>query len=202
MTKLLSSITALAAALLLQALSSSSFTPTTIGISLSAASRTIQKLHSQQNPNDDNGNGIELNRRSFNKASAAAALSTLLVTSSNVPFLPVSPALAAYEDTKPKQRILITGSNSGIGLDAAQRLALRGHEVILACVSCRHMYILFACRNLCSLVPSNPSHYVHSKICMFANNSIMKQTKANTCQGKHRSRHNQNQYRQRQRRCP
>mmetsp|Transcript_2240 Transcript_2240/g.3877 ORF Transcript_2240/g.3877 Transcript_2240/m.3877 type:complete len:445 (-) Transcript_2240:273-1607(-) len=133
MTKLLSSITALAAALLLQALSSSSFTPTTIGISLRAASRTIQKLHSQQNPNDDNGNGIELNRRSFNKASAAAALSTLLVTSSNVPFLPVSPALAAYEDTKPKQRILITGSNSGIGLDAAQRLALRGHEVILAC---------------------------------------------------------------------
>ncbi len=52
-----------------------------------------------------------------------------------MPFLPVSPALAAYEDTKPKQRILITGSNSGIGLDAAQRLALRGHEVVLACVS-------------------------------------------------------------------
>ena len=43
---------------------------------------------------------------------------------------------ADYDDsTKKKQRILITGSNSGIGLDAAQRLALRGHEVVLACVS-------------------------------------------------------------------
>jgi nucleoside-diphosphate-sugar epimerase len=37
-------------------------------------------------------------------------------------------------DVKPK-RILITGSNSGIGLDAAQRMALRGHEIVLACVS-------------------------------------------------------------------
>ncbi len=140
------SITALAAALLLQALSSSSgFTPaptTVIGSSLrSAASRSFsaQKLHSQQNPNDNNNNdnsGIELNRRSFTTASAAAALSSLLVTSSNVPFLPVSPALAAYEESsKAKQRILITGSNSGIGLDAAQRLALKGHEVVLACVS-------------------------------------------------------------------
>lgn len=137
MTKLRSSITALAAALLLQALSSSSFSPSSaiVGSPRSASSRTIPKLHSQQNPIDDNDNGIELNRRSFNTASAAAALSALLVTTSNVPFLPVSPALAAYEDTKPKQRILITGSNSGIGLDAAQRLALRGHEVVLACVS-------------------------------------------------------------------
>jgi NAD(P)-dependent dehydrogenase (short-subunit alcohol dehydrogenase family) len=39
------------------------------------------------------------------------------------------------DSSKKKQRILITGSNSGIGLDAAQRLALRGHEVVLACVS-------------------------------------------------------------------
>mmetsp|Transcript_13201 Transcript_13201/g.22214 ORF Transcript_13201/g.22214 Transcript_13201/m.22214 type:complete len:452 (-) Transcript_13201:94-1449(-) len=136
------SITALAAALLLQALSSSSgFTPTTIiGSSRSAAKRTIstphqQLLYSQQNPNnDDNDNNIEINRRSFfTTASAAAALSSLLVTSSNVPFLPVAPAMAAYEESKKKQRILITGSNSGIGLDAAQRLALRGHEVVLAC---------------------------------------------------------------------
>ena len=41
-------------------------------------------------------------------------------------------ALGDYDDSK-KKRILITGANSGIGLDAAQRMALRGHEVILAC---------------------------------------------------------------------
>jgi hypothetical protein len=34
-----------------------------------------------------------------------------------------------------RKRILITGSNSGIGLDAAQRMVVRGHEVVLACVS-------------------------------------------------------------------
>ena len=91
-----------------------------------------------------------------------------------MPFLPVSPALAAYEDTKPKQRILITGSNSGIGLDAAQRLALRGHEVVLACVSLpsyvyfvslcpeiMFIFCLFVTGNLCSLcVNSNPLHHV------------------------------------------
>jgi hypothetical protein len=34
-----------------------------------------------------------------------------------------------------RKRILITGSNSGIGLDAAQRMVVHGHEVVLACVS-------------------------------------------------------------------
>lgn len=60
------------------------------------------------------------------RAVAAAALASLL--------LPIGPAAAApaYDDGR-KRRILITGSNSGIGLDAAQRLAVRGHEVVLAC---------------------------------------------------------------------
>jgi predicted small lipoprotein YifL len=39
-----------------------------------------------------------------------------------------------YDDTI-KKRILITGCNSGIGFDAAQRMVVRGHEVVLACVS-------------------------------------------------------------------
>jgi protochlorophyllide reductase len=39
------------------------------------------------------------------------------------------------EDDTKKKRVLITGSNSGIGLDAAQRMVVRGHEVVLACVS-------------------------------------------------------------------
>ena len=58
------------------------------------------------------------------------ALSSLLMSQT----LGVGDALALgdYDDSK-KKRILITGANSGIGLDAAQRMALRGHEVILAC---------------------------------------------------------------------
>ena len=92
-------------------------------------------LFSQQNSSTDEiGNPVEINRRSFNAVSAATALSALLLTSANLPF-PVPPAMAADYDDSKKQRILITGSNSGIGLDAAQRLARRGHEVVLACVS-------------------------------------------------------------------
>lgn len=129
------SITAIVATLLLQALSTSGFQP----IFEASTKRTLPTLYSEpqqlSNENDDgsSSNKVELSRRSFNRASAAAALSTLLVSTSSA----VLPATAAdYENIKPNQRILITGSNSGIGLDAAQRLALRGHEVILACVSC------------------------------------------------------------------
>jgi NADPH:quinone reductase-like Zn-dependent oxidoreductase len=60
------------------------------------------------------------------------ALSSLLLSSSSP-----DPAFAYvdFDDARKKKRILITGSNSGIGLDAAQRMVLRGHEVVLACVS-------------------------------------------------------------------
>lgn len=59
---------------------------------------------------------------------AGLALSSLLLSPE------VALAIQDYDDAA-KKRILITGSNSGIGLDAAQRMALRGHEVVLACVS-------------------------------------------------------------------
>ena len=42
-----------------------------------------------------------------------------------------SAVLVPSSDTK--QAIVITGCNSGIGLDAATRLAKRGHKVVLAC---------------------------------------------------------------------
>ncbi|KAL7552210.1 hypothetical protein ACHAWF_018094 [Thalassiosira exigua] len=44
----------------------------------------------------------------------------------------IAAGAVSYDDSA-KKRILITGSNSGIGLDAAQRLAVRGHEIVLAC---------------------------------------------------------------------
>mmetsp|Transcript_3486 Transcript_3486/g.7693 ORF Transcript_3486/g.7693 Transcript_3486/m.7693 type:complete len:446 (+) Transcript_3486:62-1399(+) len=62
------------------------------------------------------------------------ALSSLLLSSLVMNQQP-QPAYAApdYTESSKKQRILITGSNSGLGLDAAQRLVARGHEVVLAC---------------------------------------------------------------------
>ena len=50
------------------------------------------------------------------------------------------PALAAGGTTGKeylveRQNVLITGANSGLGLDAATRLAARGHRVVLACRS-------------------------------------------------------------------
>lgn len=76
-------------------------------------------------------NNNEVDRRSAVRVGGLTLASLLLPLAANT-----NPAEAAerYNDD-PKQRILITGSNSGIGLDAAQRLALRGHEVVLACVS-------------------------------------------------------------------
>lgn len=62
------------------------------------------------------------------------ALSSLLLSSGIVATNPgMAYADANFFDDGKKKRILITGSNSGIGLDAAQRMALRGHEIVLAC---------------------------------------------------------------------
>ena len=79
-----------------------------------------------------------LNRRSaLEKCAGGIALSSLLLSSVTTAASVVYPANAYvdYDDNNKKKRILITGSNSGIGLDAAQRMVLRGHEVVLACVS-------------------------------------------------------------------
>lgn len=70
-----------------------------------------------------------VDRRSALEQSGIALSSLLLAQSMGVGD---ALALGDYDDSK-KKRILITGANSGIGLDAAQRMALRGHEVTLAC---------------------------------------------------------------------
>ena len=77
-----------------------------------------------------------LNRRSALEKCSSIALSSLILSSSTSVVYPAN-AYVYYDDdsSTKKKRILITGSNSGIGLDAAQRMVLRGHEVVLACVS-------------------------------------------------------------------
>ena len=74
-----------------------------------------------------------INRRSAIQHGGGIALSSLLLLNNNEPAY-ADASGQDYDDTK-KKRILITGSNSGIGFDAAQRMAVRGHEIVLACVS-------------------------------------------------------------------
>lgn len=96
--------------------------PTAFSFQFSPAARVSTRLPSQL------GNE-PLDRRTLlqdGTIAAGIALSTLLDPDSAI-------AIQPY-DNKPK-RILITGSNSGIGMDAAMRMATRGHEVVLACVS-------------------------------------------------------------------
>lgn len=76
-----------------------------------------------------------LNRRSALERCGGMALSSLLLSSSSSSSPDPAYAYVDFDDARKKKRILITGSNSGIGLDAAQRMVLRGHEVVLACVS-------------------------------------------------------------------
>lgn len=106
-------------------------------IQLSATPSSTNNNHEHDN-NDEVANHSPSSKNIINRRSAieqattissGIALSSLLL-SSNVNHANAAPA---YDDAK--KRILITGSNSGIGLDAAQRLAVRGHEVVLACVS-------------------------------------------------------------------
>jgi protochlorophyllide reductase len=77
-------------------------------------------------------NGNNLSRRSA-VSKSAQSLAAIYLTNS---LLPTNPAFAdiQYPFTTPKT-IIMTGSNSGIGYDAAKRMATQGHTVILACRS-------------------------------------------------------------------
>ncbi|KAI2503523.1 enoyl-(acyl carrier protein) reductase [Fragilaria crotonensis] len=62
-------------------------------------------------------------------SSASMLAALLLLQSSQPPF-----AVAASDDEQqPRKTILMTGSNSGIGLEAAKKLAQAGHTLILPC---------------------------------------------------------------------
>ena len=110
--------------------------------SSSAALRiTSVNLFAKNDQNDNeslssSSSNNSINRRLAIQQTSGIALSSLLLGTSGIAFSPqLANAAESYEDTKKKQRILITGCNSGIGFDAAERLAMRGHEIVLACVS-------------------------------------------------------------------
>ena len=89
-----------------------------------------------------------INRRLAIQQGGGIALSSLLLLNNNEPAYADAASGQDYDDSK-KKRILITGSNSGIGFDAAQRMAVRGHEIVLACVSflkcCSCSFLLYMC---------------------------------------------------------
>ena len=73
----------------------------------------------------------ELSSRSSSTTSLAASRRDVLLQSSGIALSSLllgQPALAAEPQT-----IVITGSNSGIGLEATKRLAAQGHKIVLAC---------------------------------------------------------------------
>ena len=88
-----------------------------------------------------------INRRLAIQQGGGIALASLLLLNNNEPAY-ADASGQDYDDSK-KKRILITGSNSGIGFDAAQRMAVRGHEIVLACVSflkcCSCSFLLYMC---------------------------------------------------------
>eukprot|EP00579_Thalassiosira_antarctica_P005718 CAMPEP_0201885240 /NCGR_PEP_ID=MMETSP0902-20130614/18374_1 /ASSEMBLY_ACC=CAM_ASM_000551 /TAXON_ID=420261 /ORGANISM="Thalassiosira antarctica, Strain CCMP982" /LENGTH=432 /DNA_ID=CAMNT_0048414371 /DNA_START=26 /DNA_END=1324 /DNA_ORIENTATION=- len=93
---------------------------------------SISNVRLNSNHDDESSSSSSpsaINRRSA-LSQGGVALSSLLLS----PILMnQQPAYAADFNDGKKKRILITGSSSGIGMDAAQRMVLRGHEIVLAC---------------------------------------------------------------------
>ena len=98
-------------------------------------------------PSSSISSASSINRRLAIQHGGGIALSSLLLLNNNEPAY-ADASGQDYDDTK-KKRILITGSNSGIGFDAAQRMAVRGHEIVLACVTflkcCSCSFLLYIC---------------------------------------------------------
>ncbi len=111
-----------------------------LGSSRSTYNHDEEKSTSDNNINNGNiPTALAMDRRSFGTTLGGIALSSLLLSS------PLEDYTAnAAEAAGKTKRILITGSNSGIGMDAAMRMAMKGHEVVLACVSRHNMQYAYA----------------------------------------------------------
>lgn len=127
----------------LSAISILSLPVTTFGFappSVLQSQRLGSHLLSKRDSNDVNDEQT-MDRRSFGtsalKTMGGIALSSLLLDS------PISSKPAFAAEGEKKKRILVTGSNSGIGMDAAMRMAMQGHEVVLACVSFANFIVMF-----------------------------------------------------------
>lgn len=91
--------------------------------------RTCVQLHSSRDDEPQTFSSDGMSRRDA-LANSGAALASILLGGSALSW--PSPAFGVDYGTD-KRTILITGSNSGIGYDAAVRMAARGHKIILAC---------------------------------------------------------------------
>lgn len=101
----------------------------------SAPSATAIRSSTEDSNKSDNiprlpevSDGLHSRRDAF--TTSGAALASILLGSTLSP----SPTFAVAADYGTEKRtVLLTGANSGIGYDAACRMAARGHKIILAC---------------------------------------------------------------------
>lgn len=97
-----------------------------------AKSKLCSSEQNEHEHEDISRSSSNLSRRSAVSKSAQSLAAIFLANS----IIPTDPALAdiLYPFSSPKT-IIMTGSNSGIGYDAAKRMAKQGHQIILACRS-------------------------------------------------------------------
>lgn len=107
-----------------------------INFSSSSSGRSLRELSSvelfSQNGSENFVEFGDLSRReAWKRISASVVAPYLLLGGLSINPISANAILNPYTDEK--QTIVITGSNSGIGLDAATRMASKGHKIILAC---------------------------------------------------------------------
>ena len=101
------------------------------GAAAAGVTRTcVQSTRDDEQQSASSANGMDGMSRRDALANSGAALASILLGGSALSW--PSPAFGADYGTD-RRTILITGSNSGIGYDAAVRMAARGHKIILAC---------------------------------------------------------------------
>uniref|UniRef100_A0A7S4HRJ3 Protochlorophyllide reductase n=1 Tax=Odontella aurita TaxID=265563 RepID=A0A7S4HRJ3_9STRA len=112
------------------------FSPLHQRLTSSRTTPTVAATHSPISDEDSPSEGVpeDISRRSILASSAGVALSSLLLGSGSLSsFAPPAIAGVPPDYGTDKRTVVLTGCNSGIGYDAAVRMAARGHKIVMAC---------------------------------------------------------------------